>query len=1465
MASGHNDPRLLYAINGVKAYHIANGKEEPLTPAGPQTLSLLMVPTSSVFADPSIDAESAANAEQDFYLHLHLPPELDLPLPATTQIYHKPPTSYLIPRWDLGPDSGAFTRIEFPSAESRKGIQEDVDTFETILAQCTAFLERAPPPKFETDDNLWWDDKDLKGGSKKAATSSSKAVGGKSASGGEQLPAYNPADYKPGEAYAQGSHSSHVPGQIVLVDEEDGSVIGELTDGYQLVEHSSLKHGSKDPVEITLPADAGGKIQVAPISPELYEAELHPAYKNSFLVSNASAASRLIITGSDMVAKLLQGQADSYTKRATPAAKPMTFKPTTKEHIRRINTFTGGAASLSAKTVGQIGAFAQNIGASLGGHGKKAGGNHKGYGPDGKPLDTYKPGLLNKSMMAFSTVMDGVEQAGRNLLSTTSNAATTVVEHKWGPEAGDVSRSIGGGVKNVGLVYIDVTGVSRRAVIKSVAKGMVVGKTVKGEHVIVGGGDGGVATIDNTQAGSVSGGSINQQQLLQDTELLSGMTVVEGKQPAKSGNGNTIYNAPTNYPVHRIRDSSASKRLALQLCALFLDFDLHQNNTKTEKSMCCRFELLGTLILFLQDLNDWREERKQQKKQNQKGEMRNEKAERKPEYGNNPTSYTHEPIPTSGKQQNQRRKMLHEILLSLSGHPSPLLRAAATSSPDHASKTLSLSPPELSLLKSLASLSELHINLLSYTAQISSSHPSIICRVVAGAIESVHLVNGFQACVLEVESKILTKDTELVGAYDIVPLTEVCGIFEQWRRRLEWLWKVVQYMLRTEETGTTENGQKKCTGARLMDLLRSELQTGYGDVEDTARHLVGVAEAAWLKQVSAWVLYGRCPAFGREDFFVQSIRRKSSDEEDEGDEEWVIEESLLPRFVTPKTAESMLFIGRSLNQIRAKSLLGGAQGEDHLSTQLVKLAGLRHPLDAATFSKTIGDIRRFLSRTTLQRLLPLTKVLETLQLLRGFFLLGRGEFAMALTQQADEKIRSRWKRAENLAYEKRDGGLGAVAVKEGEVAAVLARTWAAIGSMQGEHAEEDEGVELARDLLRLTIAKSSKSALPVPPLSTTGADELGLAAIAPTPFRNLLFSVPVVLTLLIPSPLDLFLSQADLQTYTAINSYLLSLRRAHLRLTDLWKITSLRRHHPAPMGPPRGSTRGGRGMVLLHRQRHTIRSNILRNAWATASAAIFFLGETEGYLQTEVVAGLSDGFYRWLTTGEDDTSTTNTKSKSQTQHMTGQSGPGKGAQHEEDDIWLEAGSFSSPAPSSGVEDGNGITTHDPQTLAQAHRLYLRTLVHRLLLFQPTFTDPLYELLVQIDALVALVNRLHEVWKAADLEADVGVVDAFVDLAREERDVQVDLKEVEDKVKRGIEGLIEELRRLEAKGDVLQNNTDFTAPERGEDGRFREAALEVREKGEYMPRRVGGIDRLLMKLDFGSWFGGDGERGGREGF
>lgn len=246
---------------------------------------------------------------------------------------------------------------------------------------------------------------------------------------------------------------------------------------------------------------------------------MHPSYKKSSIVTSATKASRLLITTSDYVSKVLQNQADSFTHKTEPNSKPVSFTPTTHANIRRINQFSTKAAGLSAATVGSISKVAQNFGATVG---RRKDGRSRGYDKDGKAIDTYKPGVLNKSMMAFNTVMDGMEQAGKNLLTSTSSSMSTVVGHRWGPEAGDVAGSIGGGFKNVGLVYIDVTGVSRRAILKSVAKGMVVGKVKGGGQVIVGGAEGEPAVI--------TGG--NGEEKTHDT-YGEGASIADGKKPAQ--------------------------------------------------------------------------------------------------------------------------------------------------------------------------------------------------------------------------------------------------------------------------------------------------------------------------------------------------------------------------------------------------------------------------------------------------------------------------------------------------------------------------------------------------------------------------------------------------------------------------------------------------------------------------------------------------------------------------------------------------------------------------------------------------------------------------------------------------------------------------------------------------------------------------------------------------------------------
>lgn len=274
-----------------------------------------------------------------------------------------------------------------------------------------------------------------------------------------------------------------------------------------------------DPVEITLPGEGTNKLAVVPASPETIELELHPAYQKSFLVSKAAYASRLIITTSDFVSNAMATGSDSFVKKTKPTDKAVTFTPATHDRVRRIGKFSGGVADLSTKTVGQVTKLAQNVGATIAGRGVKEG--KRGYGPDGKPLETYKPGLLNKSLMAFTTVADGIDHATRNLLTSASSSTTNMVTHRWGEEAGELSKHLGGSVKNVGLVYIDVTGVSRKAIIKAVGKGMVVGKVKGGGEIIVG---------DDT-GGEIGGPNDSKSNLIPESTSSSGAS--NGKAPKR--------------------------------------------------------------------------------------------------------------------------------------------------------------------------------------------------------------------------------------------------------------------------------------------------------------------------------------------------------------------------------------------------------------------------------------------------------------------------------------------------------------------------------------------------------------------------------------------------------------------------------------------------------------------------------------------------------------------------------------------------------------------------------------------------------------------------------------------------------------------------------------------------------------------------------------------------------------------
>jgi spartin len=278
-----------------------------------------------------------------------------------------------------------------------------------------------------------------------------------------------------GSSSSAAAHTSYDPssysdekkgsGRVVLVDEENGSEVGEV--GGCHVNADGIVPGRKDPVEIIFPENGeNGTIMVRPAD-YLLDAS-HSAYKNSSIVQAASRASRLVVTSSFYISNALQTGAKTFNERTQPVAKPLTFQPSTHQRFQQVHILTSTAAKFSSATLGKVQTLAQNAGAKLAGTEK----------------NPRNPGLLNKSIIAFSTVADGFEYATKAVLSSSSQAASSVVGHRYGAEAEEVAKSLTGVAKNLCLVYIDASGVSRRAVVKGVAKGMVVGRDKNGSNVV---------------------------------------------------------------------------------------------------------------------------------------------------------------------------------------------------------------------------------------------------------------------------------------------------------------------------------------------------------------------------------------------------------------------------------------------------------------------------------------------------------------------------------------------------------------------------------------------------------------------------------------------------------------------------------------------------------------------------------------------------------------------------------------------------------------------------------------------------------------------------------------------------------------------------------------------------------------------------------------------------------------------
>lgn len=151
---------------------------------------------------------------------------------------------------------------------------------------------------------------------------------------------------------------------------------------------------------------------------------------------------------------------------------------------------------------------------------------------------TKKRPFLNRLLLAGEVVLTSIEATAQDLITNGTSAASTAAGHKFGPEAGHATALLGGSVRNVAVVYIDVRGVGRKALLTGTAKGFVKARLKSGETVqLQAGGVEGPGGVE-VEAGEAERAPGEQNTVVVGMPQVgsgAGVSAVQGSQPRRAG------------------------------------------------------------------------------------------------------------------------------------------------------------------------------------------------------------------------------------------------------------------------------------------------------------------------------------------------------------------------------------------------------------------------------------------------------------------------------------------------------------------------------------------------------------------------------------------------------------------------------------------------------------------------------------------------------------------------------------------------------------------------------------------------------------------------------------------------------------------------------------------------------------------------------------------------------------------
>ncbi|KAG8829255.1 hypothetical protein FRC17_006883 [Serendipita sp. 399] len=351
-------------------------------------------------------------------------------------------------------------------------------------------------------------------------------------------------------------------GRLVLVDEDNGQVVGTLDDQFQIQEDAAVRAEGreKDPVIVEIPEQDQvpgqqnwGRNEDG--SPRVRKTIfVHPiaADDGDWMSKTAGLLGRGIVGATNMISSGVTTASNYYISHSKPAAEPMVFSENTKRNVKRVHNISGKAVKVTAITTGLIHQTVERLADKVAGvkspppplqHGHAASGvpyaqgtpvaspgpGSRGWSSPypGTPAAPATPGtpstatnaggrpplpprrrFLNRLLTSTDLLLTTVEQSAHHLIGHASTSASAVAHHKYGGDMGNAVGMVGDSVRNVGVVYIDARGVGRRALLRVAGKRILKAKMGGREVVFQEQGMGRGQILVNQQSPSPGGSNV---------------------------------------------------------------------------------------------------------------------------------------------------------------------------------------------------------------------------------------------------------------------------------------------------------------------------------------------------------------------------------------------------------------------------------------------------------------------------------------------------------------------------------------------------------------------------------------------------------------------------------------------------------------------------------------------------------------------------------------------------------------------------------------------------------------------------------------------------------------------------------------------------------------------------------------------------------------------------------------------